>query len=252
MMLPAVMLGQAGTQASQPDWPINQPFASIDESLVRRADAALAPSAQRLVPNTLTRQESETARTGDASAASPQTSLNLVPTAAQERVNQLRPIVAPILRADGLPPELAAVILVESGGNPAALSPKGARGLWQLMPETARRYGLEVDGERDERLDIEKSTRAAAHYLGDLHLQFGSWPLALAAYNTGEQNLQRAIDRSHSTQFAVLSSLGWIPQETRSYVPAVMAAMGNRGLTTLFAQRDTAQKPAMVFAATTP
>ena len=105
-----------------------------------------------------------------------------------------------------------------------ALSPKGARGIWQLMPDTARRYGLTVDASEDDRLDIEKSTLAAARYLRDLHSEFGSWPLALAAYNTGEQNLQHAIDRSQSTDFNVLSTLRLLPLETRNYVPAVLAA----------------------------
>jgi membrane-bound lytic murein transglycosylase D len=92
------------------------------------------------------------------------------------------------------------------------------------MPATARRYGLAVDAVRDERLDIGKSTRAAARYLSDLHLQFGSWPLALAAYNTGEQHVQRAINRTGSSQLALLNASGLLPLETRNYVPAVLAA----------------------------
>ena len=105
-----------------------------------------------------------------------------------------------------------------------ALLPKGARGLWQLMPDTARRYGLIVNNTEDDRVDVEKSTRAAARYLSDLYSEFGTWPLALAAYNTGEENLQHAIDRSRNTNFNVLSSLRLLPQETRNYVPAVFAA----------------------------
>jgi membrane-bound lytic murein transglycosylase D len=143
---------------------------------------------------------------------------------AQSRLAALRPVIEPILREAGIPPQLAAVVLVESGGDPTALSPKGARGLWQLMPETARRYGLIVDNTEDDRLDIEKSTHVAARYLSDLYSEFGSWPLALAAYNTGEQNLRHAIDRSRSTDFNVLSSLRLLPLETRNYVPAVLAA----------------------------
>ena len=137
----------------------------------------------------------------------------------------LQPVIDPILREVGIPEEMAAVVLVESDGDPMALSPKGARGIWQLMPDTARRYGLIVDTSEDDRLDIEKSTRAAAGYLRDLYSEFGSWPLALAAYNTGEMNLQRAIDRSRSSDFNILSSLRLLPVETRQYVPAVFAAV---------------------------
>jgi len=137
----------------------------------------------------------------------------------------LQPVIDPILREVGIPEELAAVVLVESGGNPMALSPKGARGIWQLMPGTARRYGLTVDASQDDRLDIEKSTRTAARYLRDLYSEFGSWPLALAAYNTGEQNLQHAIEQSRSRDFTALSSLGLLPLETRNYVPAVFSAI---------------------------
>jgi membrane-bound lytic murein transglycosylase D len=145
-------------------------------------------------------------------------------TGRQARLEQLKPLVIPILEQQGLPRELVAVISVESSGIPTALSPKGARGVWQLMPDTARRYGLVVDGIRDDRLDIGRSTWAAARYLNDLHVQFGSWPLALAAYNTGEQNLQRAIEKGHSTDLPILSALGVLPLETRKYVPSVLAA----------------------------
>ena len=140
------------------------------------------------------------------------------------RVEQLRPVIDPILRGQGIPAELVAVALVESGGRAAAISPKGARGVWQLMPETARRYGLVVSGQRDDRLDLVSATQAAARYLRDLHAQFGDWELALAAYNVGEQAVQNAIQRAGSNSFAVLSRLRLLPAETRNYVPAVMGA----------------------------
>ena len=110
-----------------------------------------------------------------------------------------------------------------------ALCPAGARGLWQLMPDTARRYGLIVSESRDERLDPEKATWAATQYLRDLHEIFGDWRLALAAYNAGEDAIARAISRSGSREFDVLSLKRAIPEETRNYVPAVMAAMRKFG-----------------------
>jgi membrane-bound lytic murein transglycosylase D len=138
------------------------------------------------------------------------------------RLDLLRPIIEPELARAGLPVELSGMVQVESGAQTFALSPRGARGLWQLMPDTARRYGLTVTTERDERLDTYRSTRAAARYLRTLYAQFGNWSLVFAAYNAGEQTVQRAIDRSGTTDFIQLSRL--LPAETRSYVPAVWAS----------------------------
>lgn len=140
------------------------------------------------------------------------------------RVTQLKAVLAPILQEEGIPDEIAALVLVESAGNVAALSPKGARGVWQFMPDTARRYGLTVNSETDERLDVQKSTRAAARYLRSLHAEFGDWSLTLAAYNAGETVVQNAVLRTGTKDFAFLSSQRLIPAETRAYVPAVMAA----------------------------
>jgi membrane-bound lytic murein transglycosylase D len=140
------------------------------------------------------------------------------------RVMDLVPVLTPILHEQGIPPEIAALVLVESAGQPSALSPKGARGIWQFMPDTARRYGLTVNSETDDRVDVQKSTHAAARYLRDLHLQFRNWPLALAAYNAGEKLVQNAVLRSASEDFALLGNKRLLPPETRAYVPAVLAA----------------------------
>lgn len=185
------------------------PFASVNETLSRAADSTLSRSV-----------ETRTMQLGvpDEHAVPKSSSSVLVGSDLNSQT-----LIKSILAREGVPVELSAVVQVESSGNRFALSPKGARGLWQLMPDTARRYGLQVNSQTDERIDVDKSTIAAAKYLHDLYAQFGSWPLALAAYNTGESYLQRAIHRAQSNQFAALCFLKVIPAETRSYVPAVLA-----------------------------
>ena len=97
------------------------------------------------------------------------------------------------------------------------------------MPETARRYGLMVSPVRDERLDPVRATDAAARYLRDLYAQFGSWPLALAAYNWGENNLAEAIRREHTADLDALFRRGALAAETHEYVPAVLRRWTLRG-----------------------
>jgi soluble lytic murein transglycosylase-like protein len=135
------------------------------------------------------------------------------------------PAVRTILRDQGLPTSLIGVVAVESGFNPMALSPRGAAGPWQLMPGTARQYGLTVNAGQDDRFDVLKSTVAAAHYLRRLYSQFGDWPLALAAYNAGPKRVEQGLDRSNAHDFWTLSRDLALPGETRSYVPRVFAAM---------------------------
>lgn len=217
----------------------SQQFAAIHSSLLMAANTAIqsADDPERL--------EMRLQANSQRPLESPVTvSEEHVTKASAERFNALNQLVQPILAKQGVPIQLAAVIQVESAGNPLALSPKGARGLWQLMPDTARRYGLIVDSRVDERLNLEKATSGAARYLRDLYAQFGSWTLALAAYNTGEQNLQRAIDHAHSRDFAMLSALGYIPSETRSYVPAVIAAIGSDLSSTGLVQQS---RPSVLF-----
>ena len=140
-----------------------------------------------------------------------------------------------ILTEERVPVELLAVALVESGFNSQALSPKGARGIWQLMPATAARYGLTVEPLNDHRTHPEHSTRAAARYLRDLYQQFGDWKLALAAYNWGEGKVQRVIHKTGLRDFDEIARRGLLPLETRNYVPAVLAAwaqLSQRRITT--------------------
>ncbi len=144
---------------------------------------------------------------------------------ALDRLAQVRPVLESVLESEGLPKSLIAVVLVESAADPLALSPKEARGLWQIIPATARQYGLMVSSQRDDRIHTEKATRAAARFLRDLYEQFHDWPLALAAYNAGKQVVERAVEKSRSDNFWTLSSQRLLPEETRNYVPAVLAAM---------------------------
>lgn len=139
------------------------------------------------------------------------------------RVTELRPVLTPILHEEGVPDEIAALVLIESAGQPTALSPKGARGIWQFMPDTARRYGLAVTAELDERIEVVKSTVAAARYLHDLYNKFGDWQLAFAAYNAGESAVERAVARAGQGDLLRVGRA--LPEETRNYVPAVMDAM---------------------------
>lgn len=122
----------------------------------------------------------------------------------------------------GVPEELTALCIVESAVTPSAVSPAGAVGMWQIMPSTARQYGLVVDGSVDERTDVEKSTRAAARFLRDLHVELRSWPLAVMAYNCGAEAVRRAQIRSggSSDPWTVLRHL---PSETQAYLPAFLA-----------------------------
>ena len=223
-LLGALLLGMGHGRAQlverQPQ--NNDPFVTFHMSLNRTADKVLATPIQR--PMEPPRNDASL----PAAVADASTTRASGPSGAIDRIQQLRPIIEPILREERVPTELSAVVLVESGGQPAALSPKGARGIWQLMPDTARRYGLLVSPTRDERLDIPKSTHAAARYLRDLYSQFGDWKLAIAAYNAGEDLIQRAIERYGTRDFSKLSSRS-IPLETRRYVPAVFEAMKSAG-----------------------
>jgi membrane-bound lytic murein transglycosylase B len=190
----------------------SNPFAGLD--------AQLSDAAYRTLAGVVRPKAGAVAR----SAKAPMMVTRAAHQSALQRVQQLRPVLEPILREAGVPTELAAVVLVESGGEPAALSGKGARGLWQMMPETARRYGLVVNADQDDRLDVLKSTRGAAEYLRDLYARFHDWQLALAAYNAGEQAVQRAVVRTGARAFSAAGQA--LPQETRNYVPAVLNAMG--------------------------
>jgi membrane-bound lytic murein transglycosylase D len=131
-----------------------------------------------------------------------------------------------ILEEQGIPRDLVYLALVESGGNPNALSPSGAGGYWQFLPGTARLYGLKIDRWVDERKDLEKSTRAAAKYLNQLYKMFGDWLLACAAYNAGEMAIDRIMKKNSDVKtFWDISPDMIYKYETIAFVPKILAAV---------------------------
>lgn len=136
-----------------------------------------------------------------------------------------RKLIDRALADNKLPKALAYLPVIESAYSETMTSRAGARGMWQIMPETAREYGLRVNKWIDERADPDLSTRAAIAYLGDLYRDFHDWPLALAAYNAGAGRIHRALDDTHTKSYWELLELSAIPKETRGYVPTFFAAL---------------------------
>lgn len=134
------------------------------------------------------------------------------------------PEIEEIMDEFGLPKELKAMAIIESAFNPRAVSRARAKGMWQFMYATGKRYGLEMTSFVDERFDPVASCRAAAQYLKDSYRVFGDWSLAIASYNCGPGNVSKAIRRSGGkTDFWEIYQ--YLPRETRGYVPAFIAAL---------------------------
>jgi membrane-bound lytic murein transglycosylase D len=141
------------------------------------------------------------------------------------RAAELMPRLRAAFVAEGTPPELAWLAEAESSLNPAARSPVGAKGLFQFMPATAKAMGLSTLLP-DERANPEKSARAAARYLRQLHDKFNNWALAIAAYNAGEGRVGRALATRKASTFTAIADT--LPAETRMYVPKVCALIATR------------------------
>ena len=140
-----------------------------------------------------------------------------------ERAGRYAPIIGAILEENGLPRDLIFLAMAESGFSNSAKSISAAVGTWQFMPATGRLYSLNQDWYVDERKDPIKSTIAAAQYLSKLYSMFGDWEIATAAYNAGEGRLGRAIKKYKSNDFWRISQKKYLKNETKNYVPKIMA-----------------------------
>jgi membrane-bound lytic murein transglycosylase D len=152
---------------------------------------------------------------------------NIQKTDLKTEVNpeQLIPKLKKIFEEEGVPTEWVWLVEIESDFKIDAKSVKGAKGLFQFVPETAKRFGLKI-GREDERLNPEKSARAAAKYLKFLYEKFGNWRLALAAYNAGEGRVEKLLQVHNGKTFDHISFD--LPSETRHYVMKVLDIVKSR------------------------
>ena len=140
-----------------------------------------------------------------------------------ERSNKYLHHIVEELEARKMPTELALLPFIESAFNPQAVSGARASGMWQFMPATGKSFDLKQNAFRDDRRDVQASTRAALDYLERLHKMFGDWHLALAAYNWGEGNVRKAINRNQRAGLPTGYTDLNMPMETRMYVPKLQA-----------------------------
>ena len=135
-----------------------------------------------------------------------------------KRAPKYFPIIEPILQENGIPDDFKYLAVIESGLTHVT-SPAGAEGFWQFMPQTARDYGLEVNGDIDERLNLIKSTESAAAYLMDAYAEFGNWTLAAAAYNAGVQRIKTSLEKQQTNSYYDL----FLNEETSRYMYRMLA-----------------------------
>ena len=135
-----------------------------------------------------------------------------------KRAPKYFPIIEPILQENGIPDDFKYLAVIESGLTNVT-SPAGAEGFWQFMPQTARDYGLEVNGDIDERLNLIKSTESAAAYLMDAYAEFGNWTLAAAAYNAGVQRIKTSLEEQQTNSYYDL----FLNEETSRYMYRMLA-----------------------------
>jgi membrane-bound lytic murein transglycosylase D len=137
----------------------------------------------------------------------------------QARAKKMFPMIVPILQVYGIPEDMKFIPLLESGLQNHVRSPRGAAGVWQFMPATARQYGLKVNRSKDERLNTRKATIAACKYLKELYAEFDSWTLAAAAFNGGSPRIAKAINHKNKGNYFYMR----LNRETGSYVYSLVA-----------------------------
>lgn len=135
-----------------------------------------------------------------------------------KRAAKYFPIIEPILQENGIPDDFKYLAVIESGLTHVT-SPAGAEGFWQFMPQTARDYGLEVNGDIDERLHLIKATESATAYLTDAYSEFGNWTLAAAAYNAGVQRIKTSLEEQQTNSYYGL----FLNEETSRYMYRMLA-----------------------------
>ncbi len=163
------------------------------------------------------------------------------------RSTRYLPMIREQLAKAGLPLDLAYLAMIESGYWPTALSKANAVGLWQFMAPTGREYGLQVSDWVDERRDPEKATQAATAYLSGLFMDFNDWYLAVAAYNAGPRTINTAVDACQTNNFWQLAENGYLPPETRRYVPKLLAAIIIAKNPTKYGFTDIPFQPGLVY-----
>lgn len=142
-----------------------------------------------------------------------------------ERSSRFMPFIHKELRRAGLPEDLAYLAMIESGFSTAATSHAEAVGIWQFIEPTGNAYGLRTEWWLDERRDYDKSTKAAIGYISHLYRLFKSWYIVAASYNMGETRARRLIQKHGTNNFWTLADKGVLPDETKEYVPKIIAAM---------------------------
>lgn len=155
-----------------------------------------------------------------------------------ERSSRYLPFIQKELGKAGLPIDLGYLAMIESGFSSHAASQASAMGIWQFIPSTGKRYGLKQDWWIDERKDPAKATRAAIAYMSDLYRIFNSWYLVAAGYNMGENGVKRLIQKHGSKNYWDLADWGALPDETKDYVPKILAALLIAKAPALYGFRD--------------
>ena len=214
------------TKKTNPEMPVVAPKQAAPETAIAVPEKAQPENTAAAQPSLITSYG-----TNETASKAVERSIGLFSTRIKEkfslwlsRSGQYLDMMKEILRKKDVPEDIVFLSLIESGFNPNAYSIARAVGPWQFIASTARRYGLEINWWKDERRDPVKSTEAAADYLKDLYGMFGSWNLAMAAYNAGEGKILRAMRQSKADSYWDLIGTRHIKNETKQYVPNFIAA----------------------------